>query len=87
MKGQPVVLSEAMACDLPPILHEIRAMRVIVEESGLGLLVDFSDLARGQDGLRSVAQVQERNRTARTAGTVWLAACHGRGALRDTWNC
>jgi glycosyltransferase involved in cell wall biosynthesis len=42
-EGQPVVLLEAMACGLPPILSDIPAMRDIVEESGLGLLVDFSD--------------------------------------------
>jgi glycosyltransferase involved in cell wall biosynthesis len=45
-EGQPVVLLEAMACGLPPILSDIPAMRDIVEESGVGLLVDFSDPRR-----------------------------------------
>jgi len=42
-EGQPVVLLEAMACGLPPILSDIPAMRDIVEDSGVGLLVNFSD--------------------------------------------
>jgi 1,2-diacylglycerol 3-alpha-glucosyltransferase len=42
-EGQPVVLLEAMAMGVPPILSDIPVMRDIVEESGLGLLVDFSD--------------------------------------------
>ena len=45
-EGQPVVLLEAMACGLPPILSDIPAMRDIVKESGLGLLVDFGDPAQ-----------------------------------------
>lgn len=42
-EGQLVVLLEAMACGLPPILSDIPVMRDVVEESGLGLLVDFGD--------------------------------------------
>jgi glycosyltransferase involved in cell wall biosynthesis len=42
-EGQPVVLLEALACGLPPILSDIPAMRDVVEESGIGLLVDFND--------------------------------------------
>jgi len=41
-EGQPVVLLEAMACGLPPILSDIPVMRDMVAESGLGLLVDFT---------------------------------------------
>ena len=48
-EGQPVVLLEAMACGLPPILSDIPAMRDVVGESGLGLLVDFSDPHRAAD--------------------------------------
>ncbi|MBN2099796.1 MAG: glycosyltransferase family 4 protein [Dehalococcoidia bacterium] len=42
-EGQPVVLLEAMACGLPPILSDIPAMRDVVGDSGLGLLVGFDD--------------------------------------------
>jgi glycosyltransferase involved in cell wall biosynthesis len=45
-EGQPVVLLEAMACGLPPILSDIPAMRDVIEDSGLGLLVDFGDPRR-----------------------------------------
>lgn len=45
-EGQPVVLLEAMACGLPPILSDIPAMRGIIEDSGLGALVDFTDPRR-----------------------------------------
>ena len=45
-EGQPVVLLEAMACGLPPILSDIPVMRDMVAESGLGLLVDFGDPRR-----------------------------------------
>jgi len=42
-EGQPIVLLEAMSCGLPPVLSDIPAMRDIVEDSGVGLLVNFSD--------------------------------------------
>ena len=45
-EGQPVVLLEAMACGLPPILSDIPAMRDVIGDSGLGLLVDFGDPRR-----------------------------------------
>ena len=38
-----VVLLEAMACGLPPILSDIPALRDTLQDSGLGLLVDFTD--------------------------------------------
>lgn len=45
-EGQPVVLLEAMACGLPPILSDIPVMRDMVQESGLGIVVNFRDPCR-----------------------------------------
>jgi len=42
-EGQPVALLEAMASGLPPIVSGIPVMEQMVNESGAGLVVDFSD--------------------------------------------
>lgn len=63
-EGQPVVLLEAMACGLPPILSDIPAMRDVVGESGLGVLVDFGDSRRAagriEDYMSSPKAQQDR---------------------------
>ena len=45
-EGQPVALLEAMSAGLPPILSHIPVMAEVVEESGVGIVVDFDDPAR-----------------------------------------
>lgn len=61
-EGQPVVLLEAMACGLPPILSDIPVMRDMVRESGLGLLVDFGDPRRAASCIEEYISSPKANR-------------------------
>lgn len=43
-EGQPVTLLEAMACGLPPMVSDIPNLRNIIQESHVGLTLDFNDV-------------------------------------------